>query len=112
MIEAARRFPSPGTRTRYPVAFRPDANAPGRGHGAWGGTHYSAACVERVSMPRFQRMTVTANTTMMAAQREPRTARGKISLRYFIATPAPEPGKTFLNSSSRASGEPTRGNAK
>jgi hypothetical protein len=35
----------------------------------------------------FQCITVTANTTMMAALREPITANGRSSLRYCIATP-------------------------
>ncbi len=57
------------------------------GDGARGGPHYSAAYVARVATLRFQCITVTANTTMIAALREPMTARGTISLRYFIATP-------------------------
>jgi hypothetical protein len=36
----------------------------------------------------FQCITVTANTTMMAALREPMTANGRSSLRYSIATPS------------------------
>jgi hypothetical protein len=35
----------------------------------------------------FQCITVTANTTIMAALREPMTANGRSSLRYCIATP-------------------------
>jgi hypothetical protein len=37
---------------------------------------------------RCQCITVTANTTMMAALSEPMTANGTSSLRYRIATPA------------------------
>jgi hypothetical protein len=37
---------------------------------------------------RCQCITVTANTTMMAALSEPMTANGTIRLRYLIATPA------------------------